>query len=99
MNTTPPDPLLLPARLTMEQAARLLGVQSHDIPVLVRCRLLKPLGAVGSNTVKYFARTTILEHSDDPVWLDKATRSLQGNWRARNAGKRSTQSGSPGGAS
>jgi hypothetical protein len=74
--------------MTVELVAWILGFQRHDIPVLAAKGLLRPLGGTGGNTVKYFARTTVLEHAEDPVWLDKATRSLQAAWRERNANKR-----------
>ncbi|HMO64915.1 MAG TPA: hypothetical protein PKE47_06790, partial [Verrucomicrobiota bacterium] len=49
----------LPARLNAAQAAALLGFQEHDLPLLVRADLLKPLNRVrrrdgdqrGENTV------------------------------------------------
>jgi hypothetical protein len=34
----------LPARLTAEQTAWVLGCQPHDVPILMAARLLKPLG-------------------------------------------------------
>jgi hypothetical protein len=64
----------LPARLTTEQTSRVLGFQPHDIPVLVRCGMLKPLGAVGRNSVKYFASNDVSQKSEDRKWLDRATR-------------------------
>jgi hypothetical protein len=45
----------LPARVNVEQAAALLGFQPHDIPALVKHKLLAPLGKGKRNTVKYFA--------------------------------------------
>jgi len=64
----------LPARLTADQTARVIGFQSHDIPLLVRNGMLKPLGAVGKNSVKYFASSDVSQRSGDRKWLDRATR-------------------------
>lgn len=49
----------LPARLNVEQAAWVLNCQSHDIPVLVAARLLKPLGKPPAYGVKYFATALV----------------------------------------
>ena len=50
-----------PARLTVEQVAWLLGCQPHDVPVLVAAKLLKPLGNLPQNGVKFFATADLLE--------------------------------------
>src|SRR5690242_12830171 len=49
----------LPARLTAEQAAILLGFAAHEIPMLVTAKLLKPLGKPSQSAVKYFATVDI----------------------------------------
>jgi hypothetical protein len=66
----------LPARLTAEQVARLGGFQTHDIPTLVRLKLLQPLGNGAKNSVKYFASEEILEKTSDRKWLDRATKAV-----------------------
>lgn len=66
----------LPGRLDVVQAAVLLGFLPHEIPVLVRAGLLKPLGNVAANAHKYFASVEIERAAQDPAWLDKATRAL-----------------------
>jgi hypothetical protein len=68
--------LRLPARLNVEQTAEYIGCQSHDIPVLVRAGLLKPLGGGPRNCVKYFATAEIEELARDKRWLDRATKAL-----------------------
>lgn len=77
-----------PARLTVEQAAWALGCQAHDVPVLVKARLLKPLGNPTPNMVKTFATVEVLEHAQDPKWLAKMTNALSQHWQRRNAAKR-----------
>ena len=42
----------LPARLTVQQTAWVLGVRPHSIQVLVSHRLLKPIGAPARNETK-----------------------------------------------
>jgi hypothetical protein len=76
-----------PARLTVEQTAWALACQSHDIPVLVAAKHLKPLGNPLPSSVKYFATVQILEHCKDVVWLAKATNIIQQFWRNKNARK------------
>lgn len=74
----------LPGRLTAEQVARLGGFQTHDVPTLVKSKLIEPLGTGAKNSVKYFAAAEILEKTNDPKWLDRATRVLA---RPRNGAK------------
>ena len=71
----------LPARLTKEQVAELLGCKPHDVPVLVRFGLLKPLGKPTQQCVKYFAAVDIDAKSQDVKWLGRATDALYQNWR------------------
>ena len=83
----------LPARLTAEQAARLLNCQPYDVPILVTARLLKPLGNPPPNSVKYFAASELLEQVKDRTWLGKVTNTLNHHWQKRNAAKKRSQNG------
>jgi hypothetical protein len=78
----------LPARLTAEQAAWVLNRQSHDVPILVAARLLKPLGNPPPSSVKYFATADVLELMADRTWLGKITSALNQHWQKRNAAKK-----------
>lgn len=78
----------LPARLTAEQAAWVLNCQSHDVPILVVARLLKPLGNPPPNSVKFFAATEVLDQAKDRTWLAKVTNALNQHWQNKNAAKR-----------
>lgn len=78
-----------PARLNVRQAAWLLNVQEHDIPVLVAAKLLKPLGNPGQNCTKYFATVQIRELALDAAWLARATNALHSHWRQKNARRKS----------
>ncbi len=77
-----------PARLTVEQAAWLLGCQPHDLPILVTCRLLKPLGNPPQNAIKYFATADVLELIRDRSWLAKITNTVNQHWHRQNARKK-----------
>ena|SRR6202035_1669979 len=83
----------LPARLNTTEASILLGVQEHDVPVLVRARLLSPLGKPASNAPKYFAAVEIVERAADSGWLAEATKTLAKHWQRKNQGKLLTSSG------
>ena len=49
----------LPARLTTEHAAWILGFAAHEIPILVAKGLLRPLGHPAHNGQKYFLAATL----------------------------------------
>lgn len=73
----------LPARLNSAQVAMLLGFAEHDIPILVKAKLLSPLGKPQANAVKYFARVDVEELAIDTKWLTRATAALYEHWRQR----------------
>lgn len=75
----------LPARLDVQATADVLNFAVHDIPVLVRAKLLEPLGSPAANAPKYFARKTVLEYADDPEWLSRATKALSAYWRKKRS--------------
>lgn len=82
-----------PARLITEQVAMKLNFANHDIPVLVRAKLLRPLGNPSKCSVKYFAAVEIYRLAQDPAWLGKATNAIYAHWhgkseRRRNGGSR-----------
>jgi hypothetical protein len=66
----------LPARLQTEEVAAFLGFKPHDIPILVREGLLKPLASGPRNCVKYFSAAVIEGLARDDRWLDKATKAV-----------------------
>jgi hypothetical protein len=71
----------LPARLTAEQAAEILGFLPHEIAVLMRAGLLKPLGRPAPNAHKYFCVVEIQELSQNREWLAKATQQVSKSWK------------------
>jgi hypothetical protein len=89
-----------PARLTVEQAAWVLGCQPHDVPILVSTRLLKPLGNPPQNGVKFFSTAEVAEMAKDRAWLAKMTQAISQHWHKRNVhqkshSRNSTQNGQP----
>ncbi len=89
MNKIAKDCLLhavrLPARVNAEEAAVLLGFESHDIPTLIARGLLKPLGSPGRNSPKRFSSADILAKSDDLKWLCRAEVVVADKWKLKNS--------------
>ncbi|MBI5386449.1 MAG: hypothetical protein HZA90_17395 [Verrucomicrobia bacterium] len=77
-----------PARLTSEQAGPCLGFRPHDIPVLVRRGLLRPLGHPRNAAVKYFAFVVLERLRADVNWLARATDAVYEEWQRKNARKK-----------
>lgn len=84
--------LRLPARLDIMETAALLGFREHDIPVLVRAKLIRPLGNPVQNSVKYFSSTAIETLGKDEVWLSRATILVGKHWKERNQRRAGTDS-------
>jgi hypothetical protein len=83
----------LPARLDVNQAAEILGFLPHEISVLLKVGLLKPLGKPAANGHKFFCTVEISALSENREWLDKATRAVARHWKDRNlVGNRQTDS-------
>jgi hypothetical protein len=79
----------LPGRLNSEEVAGVLNFSIHDIPVLVKAKLLKPLGNPPPQAVKYFASTAIEMCAKDSGWLTRATQAIYIFWGRQNAKRRS----------
>lgn len=80
-----------PARLNAEQVAFFINCAPHDIPVLVRAKLLKPLGNPPLCAVKFFATQRILELVKSEAWLARVTAALYEYWQGKN-GRRTNHS-------
>jgi len=78
----------LPARLDTDQTAHLLGLQKHDIPVLIKEGLLKPLGKPKPNAPKWFSAKAIQALAENEEWLSKATDKISKAWFNRNQHKK-----------
>ena len=77
----------LPARITSETAAKLLGFEKHELTVLVSSKLLKPLGKPAPNGPKCFAKIDVFRLAFDSDWLSQATKAITANWKAKNSRK------------
>ena len=85
----------LPARLDTQQAALILGFNDHDVPVLIRARLLKTLGSPAPNAPKYFASCEIEKLASDPDWLNRATKAISSRWREKNENRDASRNAAP----
>jgi hypothetical protein len=77
----------MPARLTIDQASRLLGFHADSLDHLVNIRMLDMLGGPAPGTQRMFASAYILELCDNVEWLAKATRKVRQHHSERNAQK------------
>ena len=82
----------LPSRLGVADAAILLNVGEHDIPVLVRAGLLQPLGHPPPNAVKYFATLELMELVGDRKWLSRMCDTIYQYWAKKNAAAKTKSS-------
>ena len=74
----------LPARLTGEQVGHLMGFTLHEVSLLMRLGLLRPLGRPAANGHKYYPAVEIETFSRDRDWLDKANRAIVRSVREKN---------------
>jgi len=77
----------LPQRLSAVEAAGVLGLTPHEIPILVSKGLLKPLGHPATNAPKFFLRSALVDLERDEKWHGKASDALQQYWRLKNGRK------------
>ena len=77
----------LPAMLNAAQTAVMLGLAEHDIPVLVRAGLLRPLGDPPANAVKSFSTAHVLELAGESAMLNKIRKAVYQYWREKNEEK------------
>jgi hypothetical protein len=75
----------LPARLDVKQAAEILGFLPHELTVLLKTGLLKPLGKPAPNGHKFFCAQEISGFAENREWLDRATRAVARHWKDRNS--------------
>jgi len=74
----------LPARLDALQTSGLLGFSEHDVRLLVKAKLLKPLGSPTPNSTKFFAACEVERLATDRDWLSRATKAVAKHWRDKN---------------
>ena len=71
----------LPLRFDAQQVAWTLNCEVHDIPGLIRDKLLKPLGKPKQNARKFFDPEEVFELAKR---LDALTASIYRRWREQN---------------
>ena len=76
-----------PGRLTAQEAAWFLGFSSHEIPMLLGARLIKPLGHPQHHGLKFFLRAELERVQDDPLWMGKACDAIVKYWKSQNVKK------------
>jgi len=84
--------LLRPSRVTMQQAAWLLGFGENDIPILMAKGLLRPLGHPAHNGQKFFLTATLEDLRRDEKWFGRASDAIVDYWRDKNSRKGQVQS-------
>lgn len=78
----------LPGILESDEAAVLLGVPPHTIPILIAAKHLKPLGKPSEKASKKFSSDYINELIHDQKWQDHAVRIIELYWANQNDKKR-----------
>jgi hypothetical protein len=78
----------LPGILESDEAAVLLGVPPHAIPILIAAKHLKPLGKPREKASKKFSADYINELGHDQKWQDQAVRIIELYWANQNDKKR-----------
>ncbi len=76
--------IVLPARLSQQEAAWYLGFQLHDISGLVNAGMLHPLGHPKPNSIKYFALADLERLRADVKRLSRGTDAVQVGWQRKN---------------
>jgi hypothetical protein len=64
-----------------------------DVPELVACRLLKPLGNPPLNGIKFIAAADVVERIHDRAWLSKLTNAVNQRRPRQNARKKNRRVG------
>ena len=82
----------LPARLTVDQAALLLGIHPDGIDFLVEIGLLEALGGAPRGVQRLFAAVYIETLGRDLKWLAKATIKIRQNVQQRNLANKTKKS-------
>ena len=88
--------LQLPARIDAARIARVLGFADHDIPILMKAGLLKPLGKPVPNSIKWFSSMEAVRLARDVAWLDSATKRISQTWAQKNANRKTDVADSSG---
>ena len=77
-----------PARLSATDAAEILGFHEDDMSILVREKLLSPLGNPVRNSTKYFALVHVAALGNNPDCLSMATAAVYQRNRVKTKAKK-----------
>jgi hypothetical protein len=77
----------LPGIIEADEAAALLGVAVHAVPILIAAKHLRPLGKPTEKASKKFSTQYIEELSSDRKWQDQAIRVIEAYWAKQNLRK------------
>jgi hypothetical protein len=75
----------LPARLTLQEVSRMLGIHSDDVSFLTRENELEALGRPERNQEKFFNAEEIYRKSQDAKWLNRITSRIYDLHRRKNS--------------
>jgi|ERR1700683_2568532 len=85
----------LPGILEADEAAVLLGVPPHTIPILIGAKHLKPLGNPREKSSKKFSADYIDDLSHDQKWQNQTIRIIETYWTTQNSKKSGNIHASP----
>lgn len=74
----------LPARITIDQVASLLGFQVYEVLILIRQGKIKSINHDSPNSRKYFHGQYILRLSEDYDFIEKASKLVAKEVRENN---------------
>ena len=77
-----------PARLSATDAAEILGFHEDDMSILVREKLLSPLGNPANNSTKYFALVDVAALGNNVDCLSMATAAIYQRNRCKAKAKK-----------
>lgn len=73
-----------PGRITVDEAAYMLGCEPDHIFILLSAKLLKPLGDPPPGAMKYFMWTDIEEKKNDKRWMTRASELVRTTIKDKN---------------
>jgi hypothetical protein len=81
----------LPARLDVDQTAKLLGFAVHDLAILTKSGKLNPLGDPAPNAPKFYAAIDVIKLLLDKGWLHRSTMEIGRYWRHKRSRRSAPQ--------
>jgi hypothetical protein len=75
----------LPGFLSKEQASWRLGVEEHEVDILMHMKKLPPLGGAEGNMKKQFSASALERLLDRDDWPDEARAAIIEFWAKKNS--------------